>query len=59
MKGTILRKRGVLILDRQKFKAQVERLAHQLGVATAKNRVQTETKQESKDRSQRPPSTIT
>ena len=41
------------------FKAQVERLAHQLGVATAKNRVQTETKQESKDRPQRPPSTIT
>ena len=41
------------------IQAQVERLAHQLGVATAKNRVQTETKQESKDRPQRPPSTIT
>ena len=30
-----------------------------VGCATAKNRVQTETKQESKDRPQRPPSTIT
>ena len=41
------------------FKAQVERLAHQLGVTTAKNRTQTKPKQESKDRPQRPPSTIT
>ena len=41
------------------FKAQVERLAHQLGVVTAKNRAQTEPRQESKDRPQRPPSTIT
>lgn len=29
MKGTILRKRGVLILDRQKFKAQVEQAARE------------------------------
>lgn len=41
------------------FKAQVERLAHQLGVTTAKNRAQTKPKQEAKDRPQRPPSTIT
>lgn len=41
------------------FKAQVERLAHQLGVTTAKNRAQTKSKQEAKDRPQRPPSTIT
>ena len=41
------------------FKAQVERLAHQLGVTTTKNRAQTKSKQEAKDRPQRPPSTIT
>jgi len=41
------------------FKAQVERLAHQLDVTTAKNRAQTKPKQEAKDRPQRPPSTIT
>ncbi len=34
------------------FKAQVERLAHQLGVVTAKNRAQTEPRQEYKDRPQ-------
>lgn len=37
----------------------MERLAHQLGVTTAKNRAQTKPKQEDKDRPQRPPSTIT
>lgn len=44
--------------QRQDYAIQGRYLA-QLGVATAKNRVQTETKQESKDRPQRPPSTIT
>lgn len=41
------------------FKAQVERLAHQLGMLTAKNHRPSETRQDEQKAGNRPPSTIT